>query len=298
MRLKEFILENPQQPSIQPSSSGPTLTFNVPMPRGNRGPEIADLQKSLVAFGYRLPRFGVDGIRGQETSAAIRQFQQDNGLKVDGIPGPETIRKVNSMLSARPDIAANLVKSTSVDVKARAPVRMSSLKQNSETQGKIGEILDFIARYESAGDYNIISGGRSVPELTKMSITDVVNFQNRLIREKRTPSSAVGRYQYIRDSLLMVVNQMGINPNNTLFDQRTQDAIATYDLRRRAQLDSWLEGKISDEVFLNRIAKIWAGIPTTGGLSAYHNVGNNKAGISAQNALATLKNIKSGTTLA
>ena len=286
MRFNEFKLKENQ--SIPGS-------FSVDVPKGNRGVEVADLQKALVALGYPLPKFGVDGIRGKETSGAVRKFQQDNQLKVDGIPGPETIAKLNTILAATPDVASKLKKSTPLDIKAKGPVQLPPLKQDSATKGKVGEVLNLIARYESKGNYNVISGGKSVPELTNMTLADVINFQNDLIKTKKTPSSAVGRYQYIRDSLKMVADQMSLDYNTTKFNPETQDAIATYDLRRRAQLDRWLDDQLSDEEFLNNVAKIWAGIPTTGGLSAYHNVGNNKAGTSAQNALAALQNIKSGT---
>jgi peptidoglycan hydrolase-like protein with peptidoglycan-binding domain len=61
--------------------------------RGARGPAVRALQEKLLAFGYKLPRFGVDGIFGPETEAAVRQFQEDAGATlVDGIFGPETRR--------------------------------------------------------------------------------------------------------------------------------------------------------------------------------------------------------------
>jgi hypothetical protein len=90
---------------------------------------------------------------------------------------------------------------------------------------------------------------------------------------------------------------MGLNPATTVFNQQTQDAIATYTLRSIG-LDKWLNGQMTDEDFLNRVAKIWAGIPTTAGVSAYQGVGSNKAGTSSQNALTALQNIKTGTATA
>jgi peptidoglycan hydrolase-like protein with peptidoglycan-binding domain len=61
--------------------------------RGASGAPVRLLQESLVAMGYTLPEFGIDGIFGAETEAAIRQFQTDAGaVLVDGIVGPETMR--------------------------------------------------------------------------------------------------------------------------------------------------------------------------------------------------------------
>ncbi|MGB6117890.1 MAG: peptidoglycan-binding protein, partial [Mesorhizobium sp.] len=55
--------------------------------RGMSGPEVADLQSALLAAGYPVDR---DGVFGLETASAVRRFQADHGLSVDGIVGPRT----------------------------------------------------------------------------------------------------------------------------------------------------------------------------------------------------------------
>jgi len=60
--------------------------------QGSRGTHVSLLQQSLIDMGYTLPGFGVDGIFGSETKAAIIRFQTDAGaVKIDGIVGPETM---------------------------------------------------------------------------------------------------------------------------------------------------------------------------------------------------------------
>jgi N-acetyl-anhydromuramyl-L-alanine amidase AmpD len=49
---------------------------------------IKEIQKRLKKLGYNSGR--VDGIIGIRTLAAIRKFQSDNKLTVDGMAGPET----------------------------------------------------------------------------------------------------------------------------------------------------------------------------------------------------------------
>lgn len=292
MRARDFIREV-AAPTAAPAPAPNPNAFTVDVPKGNRGVEVADLQKALIALGYSLPKYGVDGIRGAETSGAVRKFQQDNQLNADGIPGTETVAALNAALAEKPDVAAKLKKSTPFEVKSKGPVQLPPLSQDSVTQGKVGDILNLIARYESKGNYNVILGGKTVPELTKMTLNQVYDFQQQMVQSGKE-SSAVGRYQYIRKTLVNTAAQMGLDPNTTVFDQKTQDAIATQTLRSIG-LDSWLAEKMSDEEFLNNIAKIWAGIPTTSGISAYAGVGSNKAGTTAQNALAALQNIKTGT---
>ena len=94
-------------------------SFYVPPLAGNKGPEVADLQKALIALGYELPKYGVDGMVGKETRAAIKTFQTDKGLSVDGIAGKDTIAAINSSITADPKVAAGLRQSTQADVKTK-----------------------------------------------------------------------------------------------------------------------------------------------------------------------------------
>ncbi|MEZ5448264.1 MAG: peptidoglycan-binding domain-containing protein [Thiolinea sp.] len=62
---------------------------------------VAIIQQALVDLGYALPRSTgadgrLDGDYGAETIAALRQFQQDQGLQVDGLVGRETLRRLGS----------------------------------------------------------------------------------------------------------------------------------------------------------------------------------------------------------
>lgn len=54
---------------------------------GMRGEAVVELQRALVDQGYELD---VDGVFGDETDVAVREFQTDNELDVDGVAGPET----------------------------------------------------------------------------------------------------------------------------------------------------------------------------------------------------------------
>ena len=60
------------------------------------------VQKTLVNLRYPMPittRRGIfDGIYGKETADTVRAFQKDYGLKVDGVVGRKTIRKLDELL--------------------------------------------------------------------------------------------------------------------------------------------------------------------------------------------------------
>ncbi|MEA4846247.1 MAG: M14 family metallopeptidase [Clostridiaceae bacterium] len=55
---------------------------------GSRGPSVKLVQSLLVRIGYDPGP--VDGIFGQQTREAVREFQLDNGLEPDGVVGPAT----------------------------------------------------------------------------------------------------------------------------------------------------------------------------------------------------------------
>lgn len=63
---------------------------------GTVGYDVLQLQMILQSLGYDPGP--IDGIFGPRTKNAIMRFQRDNGLKVDGIVGPETMRVINMLI--------------------------------------------------------------------------------------------------------------------------------------------------------------------------------------------------------
>lgn len=56
---------------------------------GSRGEEVRRIQQKLTSLGYFSS--AIDGIYGTRTQSAVRSFQRDRGLAVDGIAGPKTL---------------------------------------------------------------------------------------------------------------------------------------------------------------------------------------------------------------
>jgi len=58
--------------------------------KGAKGNITKIIQRLLVSKNYSLPTYGIDSSYGDETVKAVKQFQSDNGLLVDGVVGQET----------------------------------------------------------------------------------------------------------------------------------------------------------------------------------------------------------------
>ena len=63
--------------------------------KGDRGEAVREMQEALMARGYDLGRWGADGIFGKQTLKAVKAFQEDCGIKADGIVGRITYGKLN-----------------------------------------------------------------------------------------------------------------------------------------------------------------------------------------------------------
>lgn len=50
---------------------------------------LKDIQAKLASLGYRTGP--LDGVWGRQTEAAVKQYQADHGLPVDGVVGPQTV---------------------------------------------------------------------------------------------------------------------------------------------------------------------------------------------------------------
>ena len=92
---------------------------------GSKGEEVKELQKALVNAGYNIK---VDGIYGKQTEAAVKEYQQKNGLKVDGLAGKQTKGSLG--------LASNTSTSSNVSAKATAPTSQTVLGNTSSAASK------------------------------------------------------------------------------------------------------------------------------------------------------------------
>lgn len=250
------------------------------------GTNVANLQKALETLGYSVGSTGVDGVYGSRTARAVRQFQKDHGLTIDGDAGPATVPVIlralkNKDLDVEP-AADNSVKSKEIQSPA--------IVQPTHTGNIDGKVLDLIAAPESAGRYDAVYPNQRNADILKTPIKELLRDMKKRIQTQG--SSATGRYQYTYNTLRSLVNRMGLDPS-TPFAPKTQDRIALYHLKKDHGLDQWKAGRLTDRQFLEMLSRTWAGLPDPAtGSSYYKDVPGNKANVSALAALSTLQKIR------
>ena len=88
---------------------------------------------------------------------------------------------------------------------------------------------------------------------------------------------AIGRYQFIPDTLRRVVTKVGAKRSDR-FTPVLQDMLADV-LLADAGFRDFVAGDLDQQKFMNNLAGIWAGLPTLSGRSKYHGVAGNWATI-------------------
>jgi len=87
------------QPSQTQVTTGDIPATSAPARPAARGQKnVAGIQRALQTLGFDPGQ--IDGVMGPDTRAAIKQFQEANGLTADGIPGPKTQAALAKALQA------------------------------------------------------------------------------------------------------------------------------------------------------------------------------------------------------
>ena len=130
-------------------------------------------------------------------------------------------------------------------------------------------------------------------QFTSMTVGEVLIWQKQFV-EQGSPSSAVGRYQFINSTLRGLMNELGID-ESVKFDAPLQDRLAVALLERRGIRD-YVDNKISREVFAHNLSKEWAALPRAIGdnpeQSYYAGDGLNKAQLSLDEVYASIGTVR------
>lgn len=156
-------------------------------------------------------------------------------------------------------------------------------------------LLNLIADVESRGNYNAYFGHTNNQKIdfTAMTINEVLQWQDEFI-DRGSPSSAVGRYQFLNTTLGELVSEQGIN-RSSRFDKSMQDRLAIALLERRGG-EAYVNKELSRHDFAANLAKEWASLPQITGdapeKSYYDSDGLNKALVESKKVLEAVNHIE------
>ncbi|MGV1918141.1 hypothetical protein [Rhizobium sp. 22-785-1] len=126
-------------------------------------------------------------------------------------------------------------------------------------EGVLG-FLDFIGKYEAAGNYNAVYGRSDNvdnPRLVEMTIAEVLSFQ----RDHMGDHSPCGKYQIVRRTLQAAYQYAGLKEDD-LFDDQAQDLIGDYLLMTVRGGKAFLQNPDKNyEEFTVGVAQEWAALP-------------------------------------
>ena len=127
-------------------------TVEVLSKYGSRGEEVRQIQTKLKRWGYY--NGNVDGIYGSQTQEAVRYFQRKNGLTVDGIAGPATLKAMGIYSSS---LSSSSSSSNSSNLNLLARIIYGEARGEPYTgQVAVGAVV--LNRVKSSSFPNTISG--------------------------------------------------------------------------------------------------------------------------------------------
>jgi muramidase (phage lysozyme) len=157
-------------------------------------------------------------------------------------------------------------------------------------------LLNVIASGESHGNYNAYFGhvGNDSIKFTDMTVGEVLQWQQTYI-DQGAASSAVGKYQFLRSTLLSAAAKLHVS-HEAKFDARLQDRLAIVLIEKRGSLD-YAGGKITRDQFASNLSKEWASLPNVLGVnptaSYYTGDGLNAAHVSITQVYQAIDLLKS-----
>lgn len=125
---------------------------------GSRGEEVKQIQTKLKSWGYYNGE--VDGVFGSNTQAAVKKFQQKNGLNVDGVVGEKTLTAlgINSS-SSNGKNSGNTTNSSSNNSDLYLLAKLVHAEARGESyRGKVAVAASVLNRVKSSSFPNTIAG--------------------------------------------------------------------------------------------------------------------------------------------
>ena len=210
------------------------------------------------------------------------------GLGMDKLErtDPQTARLLDNIEVAPPAVfnRANATVNGNVSSYTRNRYGGRTSTYASTTVPNYGGLADAVASGE--GTYTSIFPSESYPEITNMTIREVMAFQKEKLRDGRK-SAAIGRYQFLYPETWLSKTNLTLDDK---FTPENQDLMFWSDLiknpNRRPAVYRYLNGLSNDlNAAVNDLSEEFASVLNTSGVGSYDTDGVNKGSVNAREAL-------------
>ncbi len=120
---------------------------------GSRGDEVIQIQTKLKRWGYY--NGNIDGIYGTQTLEAVKYFQRKNGLAVDGIAGPNTLKAMGIMTSSSSGSSSSSTNSNDLNLLSRV---VYAEARGEPYEGQVAVAAVTLNRVKSSSFPNTLAG--------------------------------------------------------------------------------------------------------------------------------------------
>jgi len=165
----------------------------------------------------------------QDARGRIYTDRINYASRTDPFGAQAILKKAEGRVSA--EVYNKLKATVETSIQTVGAGRVATQVVNGQAAGPGGDVIPrSITKGESGGSYTILVGGKSKPELTSMTVQDVLDFQRTGMAGHA--STAVGKYQILRGTLSDIVKSGTISLDDK-FDDVTQDKAAAWLWNRR-----------------------------------------------------------------
>ena len=157
---------------------------------GDKGTEVKKLQERLKELGYYTS--AIDSQYGAKTIAAVKAFQQKNGLTVDGVASSATLKKINASNAVAANGKNTVTLNTNQTLKSG-----DSGAQVKALQARLKELGYYTTTLDSDYGYRTTAAVSDFQRANKLTVTGTANPAT---LRKLVSSSAVSASQANKDN--------------------------------------------------------------------------------------------------
>jgi len=227
---------------------------------GSSGEGIKMIQEGLIDSKHLLPKFGADGVFGQETKAAVIQFQKAHGLLADGVIGAKTMDAIDLYLSIDPGKKPQPPKAGSPEAKLKAILAKGAAitpQEAKEAQAALFELKQDDFRIVLK---QMIDSGQLLDLLKKLNLRDILKGLSKVRQEVVVPTTLLSPAANTIDADFTRANEI-YNPhgieiekgNAVTIDEKASKKIIGDDLSLNDRVGANATGETLELVKRNRV---------------------------------------------